>query len=179
MSIILGLAKLNRNFNLPMEYKTIPMPPNEEPQAVGQILPLNSVRCIFLRRFAMNLILLVLIVTAAICTSAFSEHQHKHLHHQVRTSTTIDTLFKPGFTTTFFDAFIGIPGTLPSFENWIFDIGTSYPGGPERWGNNVCELSLKPQSFFLINFRLSFCRNTKHTPPTPQISTSPNPLPWQ
>lgn len=41
----------------------------------------------------------------------------------------------PGFIPTFFDDFSGLPGSLPSRENWIINIGTQYPGGSERWGN--------------------------------------------
>jgi beta-glucanase (GH16 family) len=29
-----------------------------------------------------------------------------------------------------------IPGSLPSSSKWTIDLGTSYPGGPARWGNN-------------------------------------------
>lgn len=36
---------------------------------------------------------------------------------------------KDGFEITFYDAFWGRPGSLPSPYNWIIDTGTSYPGG--------------------------------------------------
>ncbi|KAK0120052.1 hypothetical protein ONS95_011465 [Cadophora gregata] len=49
---------------------------------------------------------------------------------------TTQRLIKPGFSITFIDTFHGVPGTIPSSDNWIFDIGTSYPGGAERWGNH-------------------------------------------
>lgn len=51
----------------------------------------------------------------------------------------VAALAKPGFTTTFIETFAGSPGTLPSSSKWIFDLGTSYPGGAERWGNNEFE----------------------------------------
>jgi beta-glucanase (GH16 family) len=46
---------------------------------------------------------------------------------------------KPGYTTTFFDDFTGAPGSAPSPSNWIIDLGTSYPGGAPKWGNNELE----------------------------------------
>ncbi|KAH9222718.1 concanavalin A-like lectin/glucanase domain-containing protein [Leptodontidium sp. 2 PMI_412] len=52
----------------------------------------------------------------------------------------LKALVKPGFVQTFIDTFNGIPGTLPSSSNWLFDLGTSYPGGAERWGNNEEEI---------------------------------------
>ncbi|KAF5648094.1 endo-1 3-beta-glucanase [Fusarium sp. NRRL 52700] len=51
----------------------------------------------------------------------------------------ITPLIKPGFAPTFIETFAGYPGSLPSSENWLFDLGTSYPGGAERWGNNEFE----------------------------------------
>jgi hypothetical protein len=46
----------------------------------------------------------------------------------------------PGYTTTFFDDFTGLVGSLPSSSNWIIDLGTSYPGGTPHWGNNELEI---------------------------------------
>lgn len=40
----------------------------------------------------------------------------------------------PGWQLAWSDDFDGASGTLPSDSNWIFDIGTSYPGGPANWG---------------------------------------------
>lgn len=51
----------------------------------------------------------------------------------------INYISRPGYYPTFFDPFTGYPGTLPSGSNWIFDLGTLYPGGAERWGNNEYE----------------------------------------
>lgn len=48
-------------------------------------------------------------------------------------------LNKPGFSQTFLETFGGNPGTIPSSSNWVFDLGTSYPGGPPQWGNNEFE----------------------------------------
>ncbi|WP_305789466.1 carbohydrate-binding protein [Symbioplanes lichenis] len=39
-----------------------------------------------------------------------------------------------GWTQVWADDFTGSAGTLPSSANWIFDTGTSYPGGPANWG---------------------------------------------
>lgn len=46
------------------------------------------------------------------------------------------TLIKPGFVPVFLDDFSGAPGSLPSSDNWLFSLGTQYPGGAPRWGNN-------------------------------------------
>lgn len=46
---------------------------------------------------------------------------------------------KAGYTITFLDDFTGASGSLPSSSNWIIDTGTSYPGGPAKWGNNELE----------------------------------------
>lgn len=40
----------------------------------------------------------------------------------------------PGWQLVWSDDFDGAGGTLPSDSNWIFDTGTSYPGGPANWG---------------------------------------------
>jgi len=39
-----------------------------------------------------------------------------------------------GWTQVWADDFVGNAGSLPSSANWIFDIGHSYPGGPDNWG---------------------------------------------
>lgn len=39
-----------------------------------------------------------------------------------------------GFTSLFSDDFTGSEGSPPDAGTWNFDIGTSYPGGPARWG---------------------------------------------
>lgn len=46
---------------------------------------------------------------------------------------------RPGYYLTFFDSFTGNPDTLPSSNKWIIDLGTSYPGGAARWGNDEYE----------------------------------------
>ena len=46
---------------------------------------------------------------------------------------------EPNWSLTFVDNFNGRPGTLPSSNNWIFDLGTSYLGGAPQWGNNEYE----------------------------------------
>jgi hypothetical protein len=39
-----------------------------------------------------------------------------------------------GFTLTWSDDFAGSANNLPNTNNWIVDVGTSYPGGPANWG---------------------------------------------
>jgi hypothetical protein len=45
----------------------------------------------------------------------------------------------PGFTTVWSDDFNGAAGTSPSGANWMFDLGTSYPGGAAQWGTGEVE----------------------------------------
>ncbi|SFB44511.1 Beta-glucanase, GH16 family [Amycolatopsis marina] len=40
----------------------------------------------------------------------------------------------PGWTMQWSDDFDGSAGSLPSADNWIIDLGHSYPGGPANWG---------------------------------------------
>ncbi|WP_216208242.1 carbohydrate-binding protein [Amycolatopsis aidingensis] len=40
----------------------------------------------------------------------------------------------PGWNLEWSDDFTGPAGSLPSSENWIFDLGHNYPGGPANWG---------------------------------------------
>ncbi|QFZ17132.1 carbohydrate-binding protein [Saccharothrix syringae] len=40
----------------------------------------------------------------------------------------------PGWTLQWSDDFTGPANTLPSTQNWIFDLGHGYPGGPANWG---------------------------------------------
>ena len=55
-----------------------------------------------------------------------------------------------GWTQVWADDFNGSAGSLPSGNNWIFDIGHGYPGGPANWGtgeiayhtNNPANVSL-------------------------------------
>jgi beta-glucanase (GH16 family) len=57
---------------------------------------------------------------------------------------------KVGFTNTFFDDFLGTPGSLPSSADWQFDLGTtSYPGGPQ-WGTNEVETMTNSTSNIVI-----------------------------
>jgi hypothetical protein len=44
-----------------------------------------------------------------------------------------------GWTRIFSDDFNGPAGQLPSSANWLFDIGTSYPGGAPNWGTGEVE----------------------------------------
>jgi len=40
------------------------------------------------------------------------------------------------WTALWTDEFDGLAGTPPSTDNWVFDLGRSYPGGAPDWGNN-------------------------------------------
>lgn len=42
--------------------------------------------------------------------------------------------WRPKWRTIWRDDFNGRPGKLPKRQNWIIDVGTSYPGGPANWG---------------------------------------------
>ncbi|NHC14563.1 family 16 glycosylhydrolase [Motilibacter sp. E257] len=55
------------------------------------------------------------------------------------TAVTVRAASGPAFTTVWADDFNGPAGQLPSAENWIFDIGTQYPGGPPQWGTGEIE----------------------------------------
>ncbi|KAF2850207.1 glycoside hydrolase family 16 protein [Plenodomus tracheiphilus IPT5] len=78
-----------------------------------------------------------------------ASHGHDHVH--LRRDAPLNDLeslaesavgFVPrrGYKLTWADEFWQIPGSqLPSDTNWLFDLGTSYPGGAEKWGNNETE----------------------------------------
>jgi hypothetical protein len=44
-----------------------------------------------------------------------------------------------GWSLAFSDDFNGQAGQLPSGQNWLFDLGTSYPGGAANWGTGEVE----------------------------------------
>jgi hypothetical protein len=44
-----------------------------------------------------------------------------------------------GWSLAFADDFNGPAGQLPSSQNWLFDLGTSYPGGAPNWGTGEVE----------------------------------------
>jgi len=52
-----------------------------------------------------------------------------------------DIRLPTGFTTTLFDDDFSSQkaGALPFATKWTVDLGTSYPGGPARWGNNEAQ----------------------------------------
>src|SRR3954468_14749367 len=49
-----------------------------------------------------------------------------------------------GMTTVFSDDFTGAAGTGLNTSNWLYDIGTSYPGGAGNWGTGEVETMTKP-----------------------------------
>lgn len=73
------------------------------------------------------------LIVAARAVAIPEHNQNLHLR------SAINSISKPGYYPAFFDSFTGYPGTLPSSSNWIIDLGTSYPGGAEKWGNNEYE----------------------------------------
>jgi len=79
-----------------------------------------------------------LISISMVVATTWANTLPKHAESRT-TSPGLAALIKPGFIPTFIDTFGGYPGALPSRSNWIFDLGTSYPGGAERWGNNEFE----------------------------------------
>ncbi|KAH8592283.1 concanavalin A-like lectin/glucanase domain-containing protein [Bisporella sp. PMI_857] len=89
-----------------------------------------------------SLFLSLILATPTLAESHLQyRHPHQQSHH--RRALSLDILesikVKVGYKPTFFDSFRGEPGSLPSSSNWIFDLGTQYPGGAERWGNNEFE----------------------------------------
>ncbi|KAH8692020.1 concanavalin A-like lectin/glucanase domain-containing protein [Talaromyces proteolyticus] len=89
----------------------------------------------------LSLLLLPLVSKVAQAGNAHSAHHHKNTVGR-SVPTIPDFLGHRGYELTWFDDFFWFPGTdgLPSSTNWIFDLGTSYPGGAEGWGNNEAEL---------------------------------------
>ena len=51
-----------------------------------------------------------------------------------------------GWTTVFSDDFNGTANTAPSSANWIYDLGTSYPGGAGNWGTGEVETNTNSTS---------------------------------
>jgi beta-glucanase (GH16 family) len=45
----------------------------------------------------------------------------------------------PGWTTVFSDDFTGAAGTGLNTANWLYDLGTGYPGGAANWGTGEVE----------------------------------------
>jgi beta-glucanase (GH16 family) len=45
----------------------------------------------------------------------------------------------PGWTTVFSEDFSGAAGTGLNTGNWLYDVGTSYPGGAANWGTGEIE----------------------------------------
>ena len=66
------------------------------------------------------------------------------------------------WTQVFRDDFEGPAGSLPSAENWIFDTGHSYPGGPDNWGTGEIQSYTKDPA----NISLDGNGNLKITPTT-------------
>ena len=107
----------------------------------------------------MKSFILLLIVAAASSTNGLTLFPSLH----PRQTVTTPGLTKSGFTAIFLDTFTGTVGTLPSSSNWLFDFGTSYPGGPAKWGNAESEtytnastnIQITRQNTLIITPRLS------------------------
>lgn len=80
----------------------------------------------------MKLLVLFLGLAAEALADAQSESHHPR-------SSMSSAYYKPGYRSTFFEPFLGTPGSLPLSSNWIFALGTQYPGGAPQWGNNEFE----------------------------------------
>jgi beta-glucanase (GH16 family) len=65
-----------------------------------------------------------------------------------------------GWTQVWADDFVGAANTLPSSGNWIFDLGTSYPGGPAQWGTGEIQTYTNSTS----NISLDGAGNLRITP---------------
>ncbi|TAQ83059.1 hypothetical protein B7494_g8617 [Chlorociboria aeruginascens] len=92
---------------------------------------------------SMRYLLYFLLVAATTVSSSELTPKRRHSSHARSNITTslAASLKAQGFSApTFFEPFLGVPNTLPSSENWIFDLGTSYPGGTPQWGNNEVEI---------------------------------------
>ena len=79
------------------------------------------------------------ILLLSVVVQASASLPPREIHHSRSPSFASAAFNKSGYIPTFFDAFVGQPGSLPSSYNWIFDVGTQYPGGAARWGNNEYE----------------------------------------
>ncbi|KAF3276035.1 Carbohydrate binding 6 [Orbilia oligospora] len=51
-----------------------------------------------------------------------------------------------GWSLSWSDDFTGPANTLPSSSNWLWDLGTSYPGGPSNWGTGEIQTYVKSTS---------------------------------
>jgi hypothetical protein len=79
----------------------------------------------------MKLFLLALIVAAI-----SSAYPSRDLPREISSD---PHLLKANLTSIFLETFTGAPGTLPSSNNWLFDLGTSYPGASAHWGTGETE----------------------------------------
>lgn len=82
-----------------------------------------------------------------------------HRHHHERSGSLLPSLSTSpellyGYQLTWHDEFEYTPlRQLPSSANWIFDIGTSYPGGASNWGNNEAErYTMSPANVHITPF---------------------------
>ncbi|PSN73958.1 concanavalin A-like lectin/glucanase [Corynespora cassiicola Philippines] len=84
-----------------------------------------------------------LFATGALVAPAQGHSAHQHRHAAARRGDIdidLNISILPGYKLTWADEFRRTRGLQsPSSSNWIFDIGTSYPGGAPNWGNNEAQ----------------------------------------
>lgn len=82
----------------------------------------------------------------------YADPAHSSLHHRhahIRRTSALTKRSVPsydGWSLTFSDDFRGPANTLPSSSNWLWDLGTSYPGGPSNWGTGEIQTYVKSTS---------------------------------
>jgi hypothetical protein len=57
---------------------------------------------------------------------------------------------RPGWTQVFVDNFDGAANTGLSRSDWLYSVGTGYPGGAPQWGTFELETNATNHGFFLI-----------------------------
>ncbi|EPS43648.1 hypothetical protein H072_2419 [Dactylellina haptotyla CBS 200.50] len=97
---------------------------------------------------AISFSILALSLWAPANVQAHAYHKHHRHHHEARHAVD-DALTKrsapaySGYSLTWVDDFTGTANELPSTSNWLWDLGTSYPGGPSNWGTGEIQTYVK------------------------------------
>src|SRR5688572_12711697 len=87
------------------------------------------------------IILPLAFAASALGVPSRGHHAHQQRHAAVHLEAlNLGLRIRPGYKLTWADEFTRTPDSpSPSSSNWIFDIGTSYPGGAPNWGNNEAQ----------------------------------------